>query len=60
MTQAEWLRAHGIDDLVAEADAARHDPARDLASLRLRSRLSEAPSLLDPAGLGGFAVVEWF
>jgi SAM-dependent MidA family methyltransferase len=59
MTQAEWLRAHGIDDLVAEAEAARDEPARDLAALRLRSRLSEAPALLDPAGLGGFAVVEW-
>jgi SAM-dependent MidA family methyltransferase len=59
-TQADWLRAHGIDDLVAEARAAASLPARDLPALRLRSRLAEAPALLDPGGLGGFAVLEWF
>src|SRR5207253_4062664 len=59
-SQADWLRAHGIDDLVAEARAAADQPARDLAALRLRSRLSEAPVLLDPDGPGGFAVLEWF
>lgn len=59
VTQAEWLRAHGIDDLVAEARAAAGAPARDLPALRLRSRLNEAPALLDPTGLGGFAVAEF-
>ena len=58
-SQADWLRAHGIDDLVGEAQAAANEPARDLPALRLRSRLAEAPTLLDPAGLGGFAVLEW-
>jgi SAM-dependent MidA family methyltransferase len=58
-SQADWLRTHGIDDLVAEARAAADQPARDLPALRVRSRLAEAPTLLDPAGLGGFAVVEW-
>lgn len=57
--QADWLRSHDIDDLVAEAKGAEHEPARDLAALRVRSRLAEAPSLLDPDGLGGFAVLEW-
>ena len=58
-SQADWLRAHGIDELVAEARAATNEPARDLAALRVRSRSAEAPTLLDPAGLGGFAVIEW-
>ena len=58
-TQADWLRAHGIDELVEEARAAANEPARDLPTLRVRSRLSEAPALVDPNGLGGFAVVEW-
>lgn len=59
VSQAAWLREHGVDDLVAEARVAAGEPARDLAALRVRSRLSEAPALLDPAGLGGFAVLEW-
>ena len=58
-SQADWLRTHGIEELVAAARAAANQPARDLPALRLRSRLAEAPTLLDPAGLGGFAVLEW-
>jgi len=27
--------------------------------VRMRSRVSEAEALLDPAGLGGFTVAEW-
>jgi SAM-dependent MidA family methyltransferase len=57
--QDDWLRAHGIDDLVAEGLAALRAPARDLPALRLRSRVTEADALLDPEGLGGFAVLEW-
>jgi SAM-dependent MidA family methyltransferase len=60
-TQAEALRAWGIDALVAEGRAAWHGrtgPA-DLAALRARSRVTEAEALLDPGGLGGFAVIEW-
>lgn len=57
--QDDWLRDHGIDDLVAEGRAAMGEPARDLHALRLRSRVTEAEALLDPAGLGGFAVLEW-
>ena len=31
----------------------------DLAALAMRSRVAEAEALLDPAGLGGFTVLEW-
>ena len=60
-TQAQFLARWGIDELVAEgvsvwtANAARPD----LHALRMRSRVREAESLLDPAGLGGFTAVEW-
>ncbi|MFO7281239.1 MAG: SAM-dependent methyltransferase [Thermoanaerobacterales bacterium] len=60
-TQAEWLRAHGVDELVEEARRAWRERAHigDLAAVAARSRVTEADALLDPAGLGGFAVLEW-
>ena len=60
-TQAEFLRGHGIDDLVAEGRAAWADRAGvgDLDALRARSRTSEAEALLDPAGMGSFSVLVW-
>ncbi len=60
-SQAQFLARWGIDELVEEgraqwtADAA----APSLASLRMRSRVSEAESLLDPVGLGAFMALEW-
>jgi SAM-dependent MidA family methyltransferase len=60
-SQADFLRAHGIDELVEqgravwEASAARPD----VAALTARSRGTEARALLDPAGLGAFRVLEW-
>jgi hypothetical protein len=27
--------------------------------MKMRSRISESEALLDPAGLGGFSVLEW-
>jgi SAM-dependent MidA family methyltransferase len=59
--QHEFLRDHGIDVLTDEARAAwRAAAARpDLAALAARSRVDEAAALLDPAGLGGFRVLEW-
>jgi SAM-dependent MidA family methyltransferase len=60
-TQAQWLQRWDIDELVDEgrrswqANAARPD----LEALRMRSRISEAQALLDPAGLGAFLVAEW-
>lgn len=60
-TQAEWLRAHGIDDLVAEGKRIWAERAHlgDLQAIRARSRVNEAEALLDPTGLGGFLAVEW-
>jgi len=59
--QADWLRAHGIDDLVAEGKRVWDERAGigDLAAVRMRSRVVEAEALLDPDGLGAFGVVEW-
>jgi len=60
-TQAQFLQRWGITELVEEGrqawEAAAGRP--DLAALRMRSRVREAESLLDPAGLGGFLAVEW-
>jgi SAM-dependent MidA family methyltransferase len=60
-SQAEFLRRHGIDDLVAEGRRVWSERAGlgDLAALRARSRVREADALLDPAGLGGFRALEW-
>ena len=60
-TQAQFLQRWGIDALVEEGrDAWQAASARpDLEALRMRSRISEAESLLDPAGLGSFEVLEW-
>jgi NADH dehydrogenase [ubiquinone] 1 alpha subcomplex assembly factor 7 len=58
-SQAEWLRAIGVDDLVEEgrqrweAGAARGD----LEALAGRSRITEAAALTDPAALGAHTVV---
>ena len=60
-TQAQFLQRWGIDDLVAEGqqiwDAQAGRPG--LAAMAGRSRRREAEALLDPAGLGGFGVLEW-
>ena len=58
MSQAEWLRALGVDALVDDARAAWQERAHigDLEALRHRSRVSEADALLDPAGLGAHRV----
>lgn len=60
-TQAQWLQLHGIGELVAEGKAywEQHAARPDLAAMTMRSRVSEAEALLDPAGLGGFTVLEW-
>ena len=60
-SQAEFLADHGMGALEAEAAAAWEAGAArgDMASLRARSRVGEARALADPAGLGGFTVVEW-
>ena len=60
-SQADFLRAHGIDELVAEGRAGWRERAGvgDLEALAARSRATEAAALLDPAGMGGFTVMEW-
>jgi SAM-dependent MidA family methyltransferase len=61
-SQAEFLRAHGIDDLVAEGRArweALGGLAGGIEAIAARSRIGEAEALLDPQGLGGFTVLEW-
>ncbi len=61
MTQADFLRAHGIDALVDEGRRVWNERAHlgDLEAIRARSRVGEAEALLDPAGLGGFRVLRW-
>jgi SAM-dependent MidA family methyltransferase len=60
-TQADFLREHGIEELVDEGRRTWHERAGigDLTALRARSRVAEAEALCDPAGLGGFRVLEW-
>jgi len=60
-SQAQFLQRWGIDELVQEGRAAWQAAAGapDLAALRMRSRVREAESLLDPGGLGSFLAVEW-
>lgn len=60
-TQREWLIALGIDELVEEGRRywEQNAAAPDLAAFEARSRALEAEALCDPAGLGGFDVVEW-
>ena len=61
-SQAEFLRAHGIDAIAAEQRALWEAGASrgDLASLTARSRAQELEALCDVSGLGGFRVLEWW
>ncbi len=60
-SQAEFLRAHGIDELVQEGREIWAAGAHigDLAAMRARSRVREAEALTDPLGMGRFRVLEW-
>ena len=60
--QADWLRAHGLDDLIAEGRATWAERARvgDLEAIKARSRVREGEALTDPASLGAFRVLEWY
>ena len=61
VTQADWLRGLGIDELVAEGKEIWEASAAigSLDALRGRSRIREADALLDPNGLGGFDYACW-
>jgi NADH dehydrogenase [ubiquinone] 1 alpha subcomplex assembly factor 7 len=58
-SQADWLRALGIDALVDEGRAIWEAGAArgDLEAIAGRSRATEAAALTDPAGLGAHRVV---
>ena len=60
-SQADFLRAHGIDELAEAARRAWAERAHigDLPALTARSRVHEAAALTDPSGLGAFRVLEW-
>jgi SAM-dependent MidA family methyltransferase len=60
-SQAEFLRAHGLDELVDQARHAWQERAHigDVQAVMARSRVHEAAALTDPAGLGAFRVLEW-
>ncbi|MGH9189585.1 MAG: SAM-dependent methyltransferase [Acidimicrobiales bacterium] len=60
-TQADFLRAHGIDELATDARSRWQERAHvgDLAAVREASRVQEASALTDMDGLGAFRVVEW-
>jgi len=59
--QAEFLRAHGLDDLVAEGASAwrAEGAAGGLHAIAGRSRVHEAEALTAIDGLGAFRVLEW-
>jgi SAM-dependent MidA family methyltransferase len=59
--QAQFLQRWGIDKLVDEGKRVWTEQAArpGLEAMKMRSRISEAEALLDPAGLGGFLVAEW-
>lgn len=60
-TQADFLKHWGIDELVREGadywEKLKHAP--DVAAMKMRSRSSEATSLADSSGLGGFNAISW-
>ena len=60
-TQREFLQRLGIADLVDEGRRVWTEKASapDVEALRARSRIGEAESLLESAGLGDFVVLEW-
>lgn len=61
VSQADWLRSHGIHELV-EAGRATWEARKavgDVAAIEARSRAAEAATLTDAGGLGAFGVLEW-
>ncbi len=60
-SQADWLRVHGIAELVEEGKRSWEARAHlgDLEAVRGRSRATEADALCDPTGLGAFRVLVW-
>jgi SAM-dependent MidA family methyltransferase len=61
MTQAQFLQQWGIEELVLEGKEYWENlsSAPDVAAIKMRSRATEAQSLLASGGLGGFTALEW-
>jgi SAM-dependent MidA family methyltransferase len=61
MRQAQFLQQWGIEELVLEGKEHWENlsSAPDVAAIKMRSRATEAQSLLAPGGLGGFTALEW-
>ncbi len=59
--QAEFLTAWGLNELVEDGRSywAEHAHAPDLKAMKMRSRVTEAPALIDPDGLGGWMAAVW-
>ncbi len=61
LTQADFLKQWGIDVLVIEGttywEKLKHAP--DVAAMKMRSRSTEAKSLIDQTGLGTFTALSW-
>jgi SAM-dependent MidA family methyltransferase len=60
-TQADFLEANGLVELIAEARDAWHGNASlgDLGAAKARSRVNEGRALTDPNGLGRYRAFEW-
>lgn len=60
-SQSQFLQLWGIDELVDEGRRVWEESAASptLASMKMRSRISESEALLDPTGLGNFTVLQW-
>jgi SAM-dependent MidA family methyltransferase len=60
-TQADFLAQWGINDLVCEGsdywESMKNAP--DVAAMKMRSRSTEARSLIDQIGLGAFTALSW-
>jgi SAM-dependent MidA family methyltransferase len=61
MTQAQFLQQWGIEELVLEGKEYWENLSStpDVAAIKMRSRATEAQSLLASGGLGGFTALEW-
>ena len=59
--QRDWLAAHGLDELAADARARWRDAAAapDAAAVAARRVVDEAAQLTAADGLGGFLVADW-
>jgi hypothetical protein len=59
--QSDWLQQWGIQNLVDEGAKYwdQHKSSPDIYAIKMRSRQSEATTLLSGKGFGGFISVEW-